>query len=366
MKPLFSHFLLLLYCFGSFLYQDISWWSVVSFLCAVTAATFFYAFQNRTLSAILLCAYGVSIFFAPVLCIFLPLLFFEIQHTRLYPVIPLFALGSFVQLVPQHTAYFFFLVFGSVLALFFQYLTDSYAVLCQQYNQMRDDSTERNLLLKTRNQTLLENQDYAVQNATLQERNRIAREIHDNVGHLLSRCILMTGAVQTINQDENCKDSLQLLQDTLTQAMDAIRSSVHNLHDDSIHLQKNLENLIADFTFCPVQLEYDIKGEMPSAVRYAFLSIAKEALTNIAAHSNATFAAITLREHPAMYQMIIRDNGSTAKAPPSLSEMPAPDSGIGLTNMQDRVRLLHGIFQVSLKNGFQIFISIPIDRLTDS
>ena len=72
----------------------------------------------------------------------------------------------------------------------------------------------------------------------MQERNRIAREIHDNVGHMLTRAILLLGAVKTINQDQKITDSLTLLEDTLTQTMDNIRSSVHNLHDNSIDLQK--------------------------------------------------------------------------------------------------------------------------------
>ena len=47
-----------------------------------------------------------------------------------------------------------------------------------------------------------QNQDYEIHLATLKERNRIAREIHDNVGHLLSRSLLQTGALQVMNHDK--------------------------------------------------------------------------------------------------------------------------------------------------------------------
>lgn len=46
------------------------------------------------------------------------------------------------------------------------------------------------------------NQDYEIYLATLKERNRIAREIHDNVGHMLTRSILQLGALSVINKDE--------------------------------------------------------------------------------------------------------------------------------------------------------------------
>lgn len=51
---------------------------------------------------------------------------------------------------------------------------------------MRDTTKEIAMQLKQQNRDLMEKQDYEINIATLNERNRIAREIHDNVGHLLS------------------------------------------------------------------------------------------------------------------------------------------------------------------------------------
>lgn len=361
MNLLLSHLFILAYCFGGLFFQALSRQTIVSFLCSMTAVTFFYYFQNKKLSIIVLSAYVVITFFFPEFSLFIPLLMIETTRLRLYPVMLIFLAEGYFIFTPINIPYFIFLLFGMLLASFLEHLTESYNILAQQYKEMRDDSTERNLLLKARNQTLLENQDYEIHNATLKERNRIAREIHDNVGHMLSRSILMTGALQAVNQDENCKESLQLLQNTLSQAMDNIRASVHNLHDDSINLQKSIENLIENFTFCPAHLEYDIQSDVPSAVRYAFISITKEALTNIAKHSNATLVQITLREHPSMFQLIVHDNGETASTKPiSLENLEEEPNGIGLVNMADRVRLLHGMMQISQKNGFQIFVSIPV------
>ena len=69
-----------------------------------------------------------------------------------------------------------------------------------QLHRTRDDSFELESILKDKNKRLLSEQDQQVHLATLAERNRIAREIHDNVGHLLSRAILLLGAITTVNK----------------------------------------------------------------------------------------------------------------------------------------------------------------------
>ena len=99
---------------------------------------------------------------------------------------------------------------------------------------------------------LLEKQDYEIQVATLNERNRIAREIHDSVGHLLSRSILQLGALKAVHRQEpELNAQLDTLKSTLSQAMDSIRESVHDLHEESIDLRSQLETLCRGFTFCP-------------------------------------------------------------------------------------------------------------------
>ena len=54
---------------------------------------------------------------------------------------------------------------------------------------LRDSSKEREIGLEEENKVLAKNRDMMVKNATLSERNRIAREIHDNVGHMLTRSV---------------------------------------------------------------------------------------------------------------------------------------------------------------------------------
>ena len=91
-----------------------------------------------------------------------------------------------------------------------------------------------------RNQALIEKQNADIHAATLSERNRIAREIHDNVGHMLTRSLLQVGALKVIAGDDSLDEPLTELQNTLNTAMTNVRTSVHDLHDDAIDLESTL------------------------------------------------------------------------------------------------------------------------------
>lgn len=252
---------------------------------------------------------------------------------------------------------FFYPAAGCVFALLLRQKSRSFAALQSSYHRLRDDDTELTLVLEQRNEALLEKQDNEVYLATLRERNRIAREIHDNVGHMLTRSILMVGALRTVHQEAALAQPLSQLQDTLNQAMDSIRQSVHGLHESTVSLNEALEVLIRDFTFCPVTLHCDVSPGMPRDTIYSLISIAREALVNISRHSNATRAEITVVEHPGFYQFAIRDNGTTASR--KSAEELLYSSGIGLANIQSRARALGGHLSLDCTNGFHIYIMIP-------
>ena len=209
--------------------------------------------------------------------------------------------------------------------------------LIEHSRQFRDDSTEINLLLKEKNKSLLTNQDYEINNATLMERNRIAREIHDNVGHMLTRAIMLTGAIKVVNKNKSLCPSIDNLEECLSTAMNNIRESVHNLHNNSISLENTIKNLTADFDFCKINLIYDIEENIPNDVKYTFIAIVKEGLTNIEKHSNATAVKLTFREHPAIYQLILQDNGTNATdfdcSPYESESYLSVTSGIGLNKI---------------------------------
>ena len=179
--------------------------------------------------------------------------------------------------------------------------------------------------------------------ATLQERNRIAREIHDNVGHMLTRALLQTGALAVCVKEEPLKASVAALQETLDSAMTSIRSSVHKLHDDAIPLEKSVQDCLQPLkdTY-HITLTYDISEQIPSIVKLCLLGVK---------HSNGDAIQIVLREHPAFYQLSITDNGTGSHL---------QQTGIGLETMQDRAEQVHGLIRFfPEKDSFRVFLSIP-------
>lgn len=217
---------------------------------------------------------------------------------------------------------------------------------------IRDNSVEKNMHLKEQNIRLAEAQDNAVRLATLRERNRIAREIHDNVGHMLTRSLLQSGALMIINKDENLKEPLESLKNTLDSAMTSIRSSVHDLYDESIDLEKIINDSISSVSErFNVHLNYSMSENVPGNIKLCIASIVKEALSNAVKHSDGDKISIMLLEHPGFYQLMIEDNGHPGKI---------KETGIGLKNMEERAVNAGGrITFTPSEKGFRIFMSIP-------
>ena len=351
--------LLMLYCMTSLFYVPIDLSFILAFLCSLILCCCCYFIRSRLIYWIFCFALILGAFICTPLFCFYPLAFYLLLRSPKKPL----ALAAdfcylllFTILIPPDQIHLIFGLFAFLLAFVLSHRTGEYERLHAEFYKMRDDGYELNLLLSQKNKNLLEKQDYEIYTATLKERNRIAREIHDNVGHVLSRSILMVGAIKATQPDSGLSPIVENLDQSLNSAMDSIRSSVHDLHDDSINLEAAIQALLTDFTACPVKLDYDMGHPLPKSIKYCFISITKEALVNIIKHSNATQVHILMREHPALYQLVIKDNGHD-KGP--LIPVNESDSGMGLINMEDRVSALGGTFHIETDNGFKIFITIP-------
>lgn len=223
----------------------------------------------------------------------------------------------------------------------------------EEMKHIRDDAAEHNAMLAEKNKYLTTNQEKEIHIATLSERNRIAREIHDNVGHLLSRSILQLGAIMAIHKNEPVAGQLEPLKETLDNAMNNIRESVHDLHKESFDIKDAAKRLLEECKDYETSLECDISMDADKEIKYAFLTILKEALTNVQKHSDATKVKVVLTELEEYYQMMVEDNGT------GQVNVYNPAGGIGLRNMEERVRALGGIITFSTEQGFRIFISVP-------
>jgi signal transduction histidine kinase len=325
--------------------------NVIPILIAVTFASLLSYVEREMIVLLLTAGFLIWSAFSPALVMFFPTVLYGTMFSAVWPIC-LFAFVPYLMFCC--TTSFAAAVEAAVL------LAAGILLRCRSHalkearaerNHLRDDAKELSLKLERQNRELLQQQDARISYATLNERNRIAREIHDSVGHLLSSSILQVGALLAITRDDTVRNSLKKLNETLGSAMNSIRVSVHDLFDESIDLGGQLEMLAKKFTFCKLDLQYEVTTDPERKLKYAFLAIVQEALSNIIRHSNATKAQVSLLEHPAFFQLIISDNGTV--------ENFDPDAGIGLQNIRDRVESFHGVTNITTGNGFRIFITIP-------
>ncbi|GFH43421.1 two-component sensor histidine kinase [Lactococcus hodotermopsidis] len=329
---------------------------VIAFLLALIYVCLLEYVANLRLQLLFSYFFLVVALFLPICLLFLPNIFYSIRAPKNFQ-IGLLAFGIlayqvFERQVISNVPTIFLLLFGCLLAIYMADKTAKWSELENILQKTRDDSAELTLLLQDKNRTLREKQDYEIYAATLKERNRIAREIHDNVGHLLSRSILLTGALKTINQTAPLREPINHLDETLNEAMSSIRASVHDLHDDAVDLERTLNEILATFNFCQVSLSYALPNAVPSAIKYNFIAIIKEALNNVMKHSNATQVTLELLEMSDLYQLTIADNGRS-------TQTSTETNGIGLLNMTERIKNLQGKLTIYRQNGFKILIKVP-------
>lgn len=379
MSMLIDKLILFVISLALYMYSVNGSYVIVPVLIVMTfSAVLSYLDHDRIKMGVFAC-YMVVCFVNPVFLFFIPLISYDIMMLPmkwiwLFSLLPIAA-----EITKNGTVLHILIITMLAVAYILKYRTVTVVKLRNDYFELQYNAKEISLQLEEKNKSLMEKQDYEVNLATLNERNRIARDIHDNVGHMLSRSILQVGALLAICKDDMIKENLNLIKDTLSEAMNSIRNSVHDLHEESVDLYTEIQKLISNFQFCQIKLEYEVDNNPEKNIKYCFIMVTKEALSNIIKHSNATNVSVYIREHPALYQLVIADNGTqlpcrnekagemtgkevirTEISRASVTELPGKSgTGIGLKNITERVTALNGNVNISYKKGFRIFISIP-------
>lgn len=231
-------------------------------------------------------------------------------------------------------------------------IVSRYEFYRKNYFELKDRLSTENTKLSNENRLLIQTKNDAVEIAVLTERNRIAREIHDKVGHMLTRAILQMGAIEIINKEESLKEPISTVKATLDDAMTSIRQSVHDLHDDSVNLKYGVNDCVKALPEkFNVRLAFDISENVSKEIKLSVLAILEECVNNIIKHSKGDEVAIEIYEYPEFCRMSVFDNGKNAVI---------KNSGIGLMNMKSRVQELSGTINITAnEKGFKVFITIP-------
>ena len=231
----------------------------------------------------------------------------------------------------------------------------------ERMRRTRDELQERALALEARNRDLADRQDYEVELATLAERARIAREIHDNVGHQLTRASLQTEALRVVHANEaGVAADFADVKRTVDEALQLVRSSVHALNDNAANLSVQLERIVegARSDGGP-QIELEVLAEhAPANVANCFAAVLREALSNAIRHACAQTVTVRCMEHPSFFQLIVTDDGAGGVQASSRGTA----EGMGLGSMRERVEALGGTFTAGPRagaGGWRVFATVP-------
>ena len=238
----------------------------------------------------------------------------------------------------------------------------------------RIEDTERYRIrqLHGRINDLDEERAQATRMAHLSERTRIARDIHDNVGHLLTRAIMQTQAGRVVAQSKGDQSTEQILGDvgkTLDAAMTTIRRSVHDLEDEGTDFASQMEDASSEASMGRLKVDLNNGIETaPAPVCRCLATIVREALTNTVRHSSARSAQVILRDLPAFWQMVVQDDGGSQQSQPDSSHPKEPElqRGMGLADMEARARALGGTANSGPnRQGWKVFVSLPKEPWSD-
>ncbi|PJM75140.1 sensor histidine kinase [Bifidobacterium simiarum] len=245
-------------------------------------------------------------------------------------------------------------------------------VLSKALRRTEDRLRESSRSSRIRIADLDEERAQSVRMATLGERTRIARDIHDNVGHLLTRAIMQAQAGRAVAEatgDAVAARGFDALGTTLDDAMTMVRRSVHDLEDDGTDVAAQIEDAARSFAASAgtgrgleVRLENDVDAA-PAPVSRCLATVIRESLANVAHHSMARDARVTLRDFPAFWQLVVSDPGPAVPSGDDVDPAGAPPHGMGISDIESRVRALGGTAYCGpYDGGWRVFVSIPKAR----
>jgi len=206
------------------------------------------------------------------------------------------------------------------------------------------------------NRELLATRELLSQSAAQSERVRIARDLHDILGHHMTALILNLEVANHKTEG----DANEKIQQSLSLAkllLGDIRTAVSELRqDNNIDLEQSIAKLTIGIPDIEFKIDFSSAPEVKNLnLAEALLRCAQEAITNVLRHSQASQCLIQLRSEGDSFLLQIEDNG--------ISGGNSFAAGNGITGMTERIQALNGqlIYKQS-ESGFSVSIELPLDR----
>jgi signal transduction histidine kinase len=236
-----------------------------------------------------------------------------------------------------------------------------FAHLRQNEQQARERAEKLMLELEDANTRLAAYAAQAEELAMTQERNRLAREIHDNLGHYLTIVNVQIEAARAVIQSDPARglDALNKAQDLTQKGLTRVRESVAALRESPVSnrpLSEAIVSLVEETQSSGLVTEFKVIGipvSLKNKVALALYRASQEGLTNVRRHARASRVDVLLDFQPEQVLLEVVDNGVGAAD---------TGGGFGLLGIRERVQLLGGRLEIdtSVGKGFCLRASVPV------
>ena len=239
------------------------------------------------------------------------------------------------------------------------------------FTSQKDENERIRRLNEQLNQANDQLRDYAVnmeRMTQMRERNRLAREIHDTLGHTLTGIIMGADAGLALFDvaPEESKKRIQVVAQSARDGLTDVRRSIKALRPDALErstLAQALEGLVENFRLTTsARIDYFQEAEelrLDSDEEDTLYRVVQEGLTNAVRHGKADRMEIRITRSGDMVTVSVRDNGTGC---------PKPVEGFGLRHMRERLEMLGGTLAYGNLGrdggdgyiGFYILVGLPV------
>jgi signal transduction histidine kinase len=210
--------------------------------------------------------------------------------------------------------------------------------------------------------------------AIVDERLRIARDLHDIVAHAMSVIAVRSGVARVVldTQPDEAREALGIIETTSKRALNEMRLLVGVLRQSTDGAElvpapglADISELVDQVHQAGVDVDIDVQADtpaLPAGVDLSAYRIIQEALTNVVRHAGPTTAHVTIRHCHGQLEIEVVDEGAPAGRMPAQ----APGGqGHGLVGMRERVGLFGGDLSAGPNGkGFRVFAVLPFDAAT--
>jgi len=246
--------------------------------------------------------------------------------------------------------------FGSAIAFVFVF-----SRIALRERRTRADLERVAAELEAANRRLQAQAEQVAQLATVNERNRIAREIHDGLAHALTVVHIQLEAAQTLLEVDpsRAREALAKSQRLAHEGLDEVRRSVSLLRGgppERPPLLAALELMVRESSVAGLGTTLRVEGSprrLPEPIEFTLYRAAQEALTNVRRHSCASQVEIALEfTVSTSVRLSVRDDGVGAQE---------PRPGFGLVGLRERVELAGGSVAITTapQRGFRLELEVP-------